>query len=32
MKEIKTDRIPDGIEKALALIITAYVIGEYSLS
>ena len=28
MKEIKTDRIPDGIEKALALIITAYVIGR----
>ena len=28
MKEIKTDRIPDGIEKALALILSAYVIGR----
>ena len=28
MKEIKTDRIPDGIEKALALTITTYVIGR----
>ena len=28
MKELKTDRIPDGIEKALALILTAYLLGR----